>query len=136
MGESKSDQVQDIVNKLTRDLYSHDYIIGRTEAKETLGLNIEETDGDTEKIIWRLYKAYEELLELTIPLAPSVLLGSSNEVRCTFTRGVIESRLRVDAFQSDQEFRRVQATPPGALGPIFAYQGQTFSESWVRNAKV
>jgi len=136
MGENKEEQVQEIVRKLTRDLYSHDYIIGRAEAKEVLGLNIEEIDNDTERLIWRLYKEYEKLLELTVPLTPSILLGTSDQIRCNFTRGIIESRLRVDAFQSDQEFRRVQVTPPGAPGPIVGYQGNTYSEYWIRNAKV
>ncbi len=136
MGEDKKDLVQKIVDKLTRELYSHDYIIGRTEARDVLGLNIESVDGDTERLIWRLYKEYEKLLELTVPLTPSILLGTTNQIRCVFTRGIIESRLRVDAFQSDQEFRRVQVTPPGAPGPMVGYQGDVFSEYWISNAKV
>lgn len=135
MGESKKEQIEQIVSKLTRELYSHDYIIGRTEAREILGLNVEEIDDGTERLIWQLYKEYEQLLELTVPLTPSILLGTSNQVRCTFTRGVIESRLRVDVFQSDQEFRRVQVTPPGAPGPVTAYHSNVYSEYWIRSAK-
>lgn len=136
MGADKQEQVNKIVNKLTKELYSHDYIIGRKEAKETLGLNIEDIGKETEELVWKLYKQYEQLLELTVPLTPALLLGGRDEARFTFTRGVIESRLRVDAFQSDQSFRRVQMTPPGAPAPIDAYQGNLFSQYWVRNAKV
>jgi ClpP class serine protease len=136
MGEGKKEQIKQIVDKLTRELYSHDYIIGRKEAKEVLGLNIENINAETEKTVWQLYKAYEELLELTVPLTPSVILAQKDEVRSTFTRGIIESRLRVDAFQSDQQFRKVQVTVPGSPVPVIGYQGNTFSECWVRDAQV
>jgi len=136
MGAGNKDKVKDVVDKLTRELYSHDYIIGRKEAKESLGLNIVDVDQDTDRTVWQLYKAYEALLELTVPMIPAVLLGDNNEARFTFNRAVIESRLRVDAFQSDQVFRRVQVTLPGAPGPVMAFQSNVLSERWVRGATV
>jgi ClpP class serine protease len=136
MGEKKKDKVKEIVDKLTRELYSHDYIIGRKEAKEVLGLNIEDINVEVDKTIWHLYKEYEELLELTVPLVPAMLLRDKEVGRFKFTRCIVESNLRVDAYQSDQEFARVTITPPGAPGPIVAYKGDIFSELWVRDAKV
>lgn len=136
MGEDKAEQIQKIVSKLTEELYSHDYIIGRKEAREVLGLNVEDVDKETDTIVWKLYKEYERLLELTVPLTPALLLGDREEGRFTFNRGIIESGLRVDAFQSDQSFRRVVVTPPGAPGPITAYQGNVFSQYWVRGARI
>lgn len=136
MGKNNRKQVMKIVNKLTRELYSHDYIIGRKEAKEILGLNVKQVDANTEKIIWQLYKEYEELLQLTIPLNPALLLATTDQLRCTFTRAVIESGFRIDAFQSDQEFRRVQITPPGSPVPITAYQPQAHGDFWTRDAQI
>lgn len=136
MGEENKERVKAIVEKLTRELYSHDYIIGRKEARESLGLNIVDVDEDIDRTVWRLYKEYEELLELTVPLTPEILLGNNNEARFTFNRAIIESRLRVDAFQSDQTFKRVQVTPPGAPGPILAFQSNVHSEYWVRRARI
>jgi hypothetical protein len=136
MGESKKAQVDKIVEKLTKELYSHDYIIGRAEAKELLGSIVEDVDEETEKLIWALYKEYEKLMDLTTPLNPQLLLGDGNEVSATFTRAVVESRLRVDAFQSVQEFRRYQVTPPGSPGPIPAVRTDKLSERWIRNASV
>jgi len=136
MGEGNSDKVSEIVQKLTRDLYSHDYIIGRTEAKDVLGLNVEDVDEETEATIWKLYKSYESLMELTVPMTPAVVLGDQDEVRRTFTQGVIESRLRTDAFQTDQSFKRLMVTPPGAPAPVEAFQGKLFSQRWITNAKV
>jgi ClpP class serine protease len=136
MGEGRQAQVEKIVSKLTQELYSHDYIVGRKEAKEILGLNIEDVDEDTDKTIWNLYKEYEKLLELTVPLTPALLLGEKDEARFTFNRGIIESRLRVDAYQSDQSFRRIQLTPPGAPAPVIGYQGNVFSQYWVRGARI
>ena len=136
MGESKAGRVKDIVKKLTSELYSHDYIIGKKEAKETLELNVEDVEEDTEKAIWGLYGNYEALLELTVPMTPDVVLGSNNEIRRIFTRGVVESRFRIDAFQSDQEFKRVQTTPPGAPGPVTVYQSHVYSQQWNKGVKI
>lgn len=136
MGAGKEERVKDIVKKLTRELYSHDYIIGKKEAKETLELNVEDVDAETDKAIWRLYKQYEQLLELTIPMTPDLVLGNNDQIRQTFTRAVIESRLRIDAFQSDQEFRRVQTTPPGAPGPVTAFQSHIYSQRWVLGTRI
>ena len=136
MGEENKEKVRAIVDKLTRELYSHDYIIGRKEAKESLELNIVDVDRDTDKTVWELYKEYEELLELMVPLTPAVLLGNNNEVRVTFNRAIIESRLRIDAFQSDQVFKRVQIVPPRAPGPVTGYQSNVLSDYWVRGAGI
>lgn len=136
MGDKNRGKVKGIVDKLTRELYSHDYIIGRKEAKEVLELNVDDVDDNTEKTIWQLYKEYEQLLELTVPLSPAPLLGNINQGRFIFTRAVIESALRLDAFQSDQQFTRVQMTPPGAPAPITSYQAEVFSDQWERNVKI
>ena len=136
MGQAKAAEIENIVGKLTRELYSHDYIIGRKEAKEILGLNVEDTDEETRSLVWRLYKEYEELLQLTVPLAPALLLGDKEEASFVFNRAVIESRFRVDAFQSQQEFKKVQITPPGAPAPIAGYQGNVKYEQWVIKAAI
>jgi len=136
MGESKAGRVRDIVKKLTSELYSHDYIIGKKEAKETLELNVEDVDENTEKAIWSLYGNYEDLLELTIPMTPDVVLGDNDEIRRTFNRAVIESRFRIDAFQSDQEFKRIQTIPSGAPGPVIGYQSHVYSQQWNKGVKV
>ena len=136
MGKSKQKQVATIVDKLTRELYSHDYIIGRKEAKEILELNIEDIDADTEKTIWQLYKEYEELMQLTTPLNPALLLTVNDQQRYTFIRAVVESTFRIDAFQSELEFRRAQATPPGSPAPITVYQTQPIYEQWIKNAQI
>lgn len=136
MGESKKGEVDKIVDKLTKELYSHDYIIGRAEAKELLGEMVEDVGEETEKLIWKLYKEYEDLMDLTTPLNPLMLLGDENEKKCTFTRGIIESRLQVDAFQSIHQFIRQQITPPGSPVQIPAIRADKILEQWVRKASI
>ena len=136
MGPKKAIEVGSIVDKLTKQLYSHDYIIGRKEAKEILGLNVEDNDENTRNLVWSLYKEYEELLQLTVPLTPPLLLGNKDEDTFVFNRAIIESKLRIDAFQSQQEFKKVQVTPPGSPGPIVGYQTNVKYEQWIINAKI
>jgi len=136
MGSEKATEVEAIVDKLTRQLYSHDYIIGRKEAKDILGLNVEDTDEKTRNLVWRLYKEYEEVLQLTVPLTPALLLGDKEADTFVFNRAVIESGFRVDAFQSQQEFKKVQVTPPGAPGPVVGYQSNVKYEQWITKTDI
>lgn len=136
MGKEKEKQVKEIADKLTHELYSHDYIIGRKEATENLKLNIENIDAEMEIIIWQLYKEYEDLMQLTTPLNAASLLAEADQQKFTFTRAVIESQLRIDAFQSEQEFRKSQVTLPGAPAPVIGYQNQTIYEQWTKNAQI
>lgn len=130
MGEEQSAKVKKIVGRLTRELYSHDYIIGRKEAKDILGLNVEDADEDLTKWIWQLYKEYEVLLELNTPLAPALLLGDREEGSFIFNRAIIESIFRTDAFQTSQTFKKVQVNQPGIPQPVTSYQGNIMFEQW------
>lgn len=58
------EKIEQIVKILTRERFSHDYIIGRREAKKILGLNITEPEEDLLKDIMDLFTAHSEILEL------------------------------------------------------------------------
>ena len=133
MGLEREQEINQIATKLARELYSHDYIIGRKEAKETLGLPIEDSPAEVDQIVWQLYKEYEDLLQLTVPYNPDVLLGEGDVTRQTFTRAVIESTLMTHAFQTIKEIKRVQITPPGAPAPTIGFQERTISDGWSKN---
>jgi hypothetical protein len=119
-----------IVTTLTRELYSHDYIIGRNEAKEGVGLNVVDVDPELERAVWKLFQEYEGLLELNVPYSPPAFLGQEDSKRGVFTRAIIESTGGVEAFVTEKEARRVQVSQPGAPGPTEIYQERILFEGW------
>jgi hypothetical protein len=70
---------------------SHDYTINRKEAREELGLPVEEPSEGLYKLISSIYNDIASELELTSPFDPNSLLGADNSKNYTFTRALIES---------------------------------------------
>jgi hypothetical protein len=70
---------------------SHDYTINRKEAKEELGLPVEEPNESLYKLISGIYKDIASELELTSPYDPNSFLGAANTKNYTFPRALIES---------------------------------------------
>jgi hypothetical protein len=130
--EENEEQIKKIVSALTRELYSHDYIIGRNEAKNLLKLPVEEADILWDDPIWALYKEYENLLELTRPYNPEMLVGDSSAVTNSMTRAIIESTSLTHTFVTTREIRKVQVSPPGAPEPIIGFQERVISEGWIQ----
>lgn len=130
------ESIERIVSALTKELYSHDYIIGRKEADEILKLPVGEPNPEWDEPIWSLYKEYENLLELTVPANPDVLLGDQGSVAHTFTRAIIESSAFTHAFQTIREIRQVRVTQPGIPEPIIGFQERTLQEGWVRGVEI
>ena len=135
-GGGDEETIERVVSTLTRELYSHDYIIGRNEAIEALKLPVEDPNPETDNLVWALYEQYAELLQLTVPYNQDVVLGERSQAIATFTRGIIESSASTHAFQTTREITRLQVTPPGAPGPVTGFQDRTIEERWIANAEV
>src|SRR3989338_3090746 len=61
----KDDQIARIVKYFTEELYSHQYLIGRKEAKEELGLsNVVYADVDLSNYMTELYDIYKKEMDL------------------------------------------------------------------------
>ena len=84
----KSDK---LIKTLIEERFSHDYIIGRKEAKE-IGLNILDVSGEINDLIMRLYEEYSSLLNLNSPYIQEVELGPTDQRIVTFYRGIIETK--------------------------------------------
>lgn len=70
--------IRRIVDTLSKNLGSHDYLIYLSEAKKLLGPQIVH-DAQTEELIWRLYSDYVEDLQLGVPYEPPILLAQSKQ---------------------------------------------------------
>jgi len=108
--------LNEIIDKLTSQLYFHGHPINRNEAKDDLRLHfVEKAEPDVEKAMWDLYEAYDEDMDLSsifdwvsefaaagaIPPVPPV--GNAPNVQ-TSTLGpypfvLVESTSRTDAFE-------------------------------------
>jgi len=128
--EEELENIQKIIDILTKELYSHDYLITRTEAKKLLKLSIVNADGDLETKMWSLYKAYEKDLELTTPFSSEVFLGTDTEKTAAFRRVYIESTSGIDVYLTKKAVKKVTFTPPGAPGPQEVIQEKKLFDGW------
>ena len=69
--------VTEIVNNLTQLLGSHNHLISRREARETIGMReiVEDADAETEDLMQNLFSHYKQLMELEEPFNPLKLLS-------------------------------------------------------------
>jgi|LDZT01.1.fsa_nt_gi hypothetical protein len=95
---------EDIIEKLTQKLYSHESIICRREAKE-YGLRVvkaeEEVAGKVEDLLWELYAEFSRELQLDIPFNPQKKYEEENISQFNLPRAVIENRIVRYVFSSN-----------------------------------
>ncbi len=117
-----------IVNRLTRELGSHDYLIGRTEAKDTLGLNVLNADPEIEARMSTLFQEYSTFLELGSPYNADGYLGADNQRVGTFSRAMIETTDQTHVFQTTKDITRIQIQQAGI--PVSGVQERVSFDGW------
>lgn len=120
---------QRIVTRLTRELGSHDYLIGRTEAK-TLKLNVVDAEPGVETKIKSLFEEYTALLQLGTSYNADGFLGADDQRLGTFTRAIIETSELTNVFQTTKDIQRVQIPQPGVPVPMVAFHERPTFEGW------
>jgi hypothetical protein len=95
-------QLIEIVNNLTQLLYSHNHLINRREARDSIGFGemIEYADERTEAAMQALYGAFVEALQLDKPFDPALLLNGAPESQITVRQAFIESREIAHVFET------------------------------------
>lgn len=126
--ESDKKKIEDIVGYLTRELYSHDYVITRKEAKDLLGLKIASDSDGLEQTMMSLFQAYAEDLQLRTAYSPETLLGSQSTKVTTLDRAFIESTDKTFVFRTKREVKRTQIKKDGI--PIEVFQERALEEGW------
>lgn len=116
------EEVKSIVNDLTEKLYSHQYLIGRKEAKEDLGIKtIKFADEDLAGLMTELYKEYEKEMKLGVLWNPEIELGENQAInKKEYKIAYIESLAMANYFELILEYRKGQVpmTQPTTQGPI------------------
>ena len=125
--------IQNVVQVLTRERFSHSYIISRREAKETLGLNVIEPDTDLTQVIIDLFSCYSDIMELESPYNPEPLLANANKDTdaFVFNQALIESINITHVYRTTKEIKRISAQIPNQPIPVIAYQERILQQGWV-----
>lgn len=129
MGESEKSQIDSTVASLTRDLYSHDYIIGRKEAKELLGLKVADCSEELEGKIMQLFQAYAKDLSLTDQYSPEGELGNQSTRAVSFERAFIECADRSYTYRTRKEIKKLALKREGVS--LEGIQEKVLEEGWV-----
>ena len=111
----KEDEVEKIVEFFTEKLYSHQYFVGRKEAREELGLKtVVNADTALSKAMTDLYEGYREEMGLGTGVwnAEFELGSNAGPIKKEYKIAYIESSQLSNHFEISLEFRRQQAMVP------------------------
>jgi len=118
----REEEIEKVVDYFTEKLYSHQYFVGRKEAKEDLGLkNVVPADDNLSKIMTDLYEEYNKELEFGRIWNPEAELGpNAMQNRRDYKIAYIESSSLSNSYDISAEFRKqqvnlTQQTPQGSI---------------------
>ena len=119
----REEEIDKIVDYFTEKLYSHQYLIGRKEAKEDLGLkNVIYADETLAKAMTELYEEYAKEMELGINVwNPENELGINvSQTRKDYKIAFVETSQLSNYFEFSIEYKRqqvniAQQTPQGPI---------------------
>jgi ClpP class serine protease len=132
-------QKQDeIIKFLCKGSGSHDYTIYRKEAREELGLNIEQPDDTLYAIIKEIYADIKKEMELDTPFTPPLILARENTCQYSYHRAIIDSLqgggdIFITEGQMNKQTSLPQAAPGGfapAIMPQTIIQDNRTFEGW------
>jgi len=126
-GEEK---IKNIIETLTRGRFSHDYLIGRKEAKEILKLPILDVTPELDATIVKLYNQYDDLLQLSVPYHPEQILKGESKGTGSLVRAIVETRDLTHVYRTKKEVSRTVLKPPTVPEPQPAYMEHILSEAW------
>jgi hypothetical protein len=128
--ESEHDRVAPIVETFTRKLFSHDYLIGRKEAKTIIGREVVDASPEAEKAMMALFASYAEDMELSTIFNAEGALGMDNQKVISFRRAYIESTDGCYAFKTTQNLQRVQVPTAPQMPPVFGLNIRPIGDGW------
>lgn len=126
--EPERGKIEGIVTTLTRELYSHDYLITRKEAKNLLGLKIATCSDELESAMMALFQQYAEDLQLRNVYSPEAALGTQGTKVITLDRAFMESADKTFVFRTKREIKKTQIRKDGI--PIELFQERVVEEGW------
>jgi hypothetical protein len=83
--------IDEMLSKLTIEFHSHAHFINRKEARESIGLNVEDAKPKEEELLWSLYLDYADEMQLNNQFKIRGFLGNSPERSLEVKGAFIES---------------------------------------------
>ncbi len=118
----KEEKIDKLVDYFTEKLYSHQYFIGRKEAKEDLGLTtVVSADSDLADLMTKLYEEYKKEMELDKIWNPEVEIGENQMInKKGYKLAFVEGNSLSNYFELVLEYKKgqVQTTQQTPQGPI------------------
>lgn len=109
----KEDEIEKIVDYFTEKLYSHQYFIGRKEAKDDLGVKtVIGADEILSNVIIGLYEEYAKDMEFGKPWNPELELGNNFQSKKDYNLAQIESSEMSNHFELSIDFKKGQVNVP------------------------
>jgi len=126
--EGKRNKIVDI---LTKELYSHDYIISRSEVENLLKLSIKH-DKEIESLISDLFYKYDETVQIGKPYIPEIEFqeAKSNNNEMIYERAYIESEDHCFCFISHRKFNELSVQRPGVPFREKVIKQQELFQGW------
>lgn len=116
------EEIKKIVDYLTEKLYSHQYFIGRKEAKNDLGIKtIIYADENLAQIMTQLFEEYQKEMELDKIWNPEIEIGENQAYnKKQYKIALIESAKQTNYFDFVLEFKKgqINVTQQTPQGPI------------------
>lgn len=106
----RDDEIEKVVEYFSEKLYSHQYSIGRREAREELGVkSVVDASPDLATAMHELYEAYQEEVGLGIGVwNPELELGAVSQAKKSYPVAIIESAGSSSRYEVVIDFRRQQ----------------------------
>jgi hypothetical protein len=116
------ENIDEIVDNFTEKLYSHQYFIGRKEAKEDLKIEtVQYADDNLSEAMTELFDVYKDEMKFGLPWNPENELGENNmQNKIDYKIAYIESRDLSNHFEFSVEYKKQQVniTQQTPQGPI------------------
>ncbi len=107
----KEDEIEKIIEFLTEKLYSHQYYIGRKEAKEDLGIRpVVFADQELSDLMTEIYEAYNLEMDMRSIWNPETEFAKGQNQ--TYKIAYVESAQVSNKFEINMEFKKVQQNVP------------------------
>lgn len=109
----RDDEIEKVVEYFTEKLYSHQYFIGRKEAKEDLGVKtVIEASAELAKAMTDLYESYVDEMELSKLWNAEMELGNNFQTKKDHKIAYIESEKMANYFELSLEYKKGQINTP------------------------
>lgn len=130
------EKINAIATTLIEKRFSHGYLIGRKEAKETLKLNVIDASENLMADIMKLYGEYAQLLKLDTPYNHETILGENDEVTTTLHKSIVESKDLTHTYSMRVKINRITLQSVQTGIPITQYQSALLKEEWMQNDEI